>query len=46
MTQASVAQFVEAAKQNLDLRKRLKTAIDASSCVEIGKDMGYVRLHH
>ena len=41
MTQASVAQFVEAAKQDLDLRKRLKTAMAASSCVEIGKDMGY-----
>lgn len=41
MTQSSVTQFIEAAKQDLNLRKRLKTAMDASSCVEIGKDIGY-----
>jgi predicted ribosomally synthesized peptide with nif11-like leader len=41
MSQTSVAEFLTAAKENEGLRQKLKTAMDAESCVDIAEDIGY-----
>jgi predicted ribosomally synthesized peptide with nif11-like leader len=41
MSQTSVAEFLTAAKQNKGLREKLKTAMDAETCVNIAEDIGY-----
>ncbi len=41
MSVASVTKFLTAAKQDEDLRQKLKAAMDAESCVEIGQGSGY-----
>ena len=41
MSVASVTKFLTAAKQDEDLRQKLKAAMDAETCVEIGQGSGY-----
>jgi predicted ribosomally synthesized peptide with nif11-like leader len=41
MSSTSVAEFLTAAKQDESLRQKLKSAMDAETCVEIAEDIGY-----
>lgn len=41
MSQINAAEFVKSAKQNVDLREQLKTAISLDRCVEIAGQRGF-----
>jgi predicted ribosomally synthesized peptide with nif11-like leader len=41
MSQTSVANFLTAAKQDEALRQKLKSAMDAKTCINIAESIGY-----
>lgn len=41
MSQINAAEFVKNAKQDIDLREQLKTAMSFDHCVEIGDQKGF-----
>ena len=41
MSQINAAEFVKNAKQNVDLREQLKTAMSLDQCVEIADQKGF-----
>jgi predicted ribosomally synthesized peptide with nif11-like leader len=41
MSQTSVVEFLTAAKEDEVLRQKLKTAIDAETCINIAEGIGY-----
>ena len=41
MSQTNAAEFVKNAKQNVDLREQLKTAMSLDRCIEIAAQKGF-----
>lgn len=41
MTQISPSQFLADAKQNEDLKQRLRSALTLQGCIEVAKNYGY-----
>lgn len=41
MSQASVTEFLAAAKKDQELKQKLKAAMDKHGCVKIAQDSGY-----